>query len=592
MRKLIIFVTLLWLSPVCFSQLTQDQKVADFNSLVALYNRNYGPLDWKERAFHFDALDARPWLDEIRASSDDLSFYDICIRYVASLHDSHDEFTLNAEYEAYLPLTADIYDGKVLIDYVDTTVLDPGSYPIQIGDELLSVDGIGVGDWIRKLAPYSVNGRGNPLSTNRLAVGTMLDRYESWYTYAEQVKPGDAAVLRIKSQASGNIESYRVSWQVIGIPLFQEGPVSGSSAALSSRSGNSRSMRDQARAANGIWGIWNGPLQARQTSTIPRSHNFHALTPSRTLAGGIYPFDSMFPLFNPPPGFRLRLGAHATDEFVSGTFPAGNQLVGFIRIPGFEPNSESLALSQFQTEIEYFQKNTAGLVIDLMDNGGGDLCYTNELLQFLFPQPFQSVPFKLRPTEAWLEDFAYDIVDSQSEGAPQFVVDAYASYANEIRRDLSLNKRLTETPIPICSYTNTLPPATDTNGNVIAYTKPIVVLNNNFTLSAAETFAATLQDAERATMFGTQTDGGGGNVVSFNATAFSEGNTRVTESLEIRNHLISTTDLPSAPYVENIGVQPDLYSDYQTRANLLTGGQPFVEGFTIAIAKLIELGHP
>ena len=60
MRKLIIFVTLLWLSPVCFSQLTQDQKVADFNSLVALYNRNYGPLDWKERAFHFDALDARP----------------------------------------------------------------------------------------------------------------------------------------------------------------------------------------------------------------------------------------------------------------------------------------------------------------------------------------------------------------------------------------------------------------------------------------------------------------------------------------------------------------------------------------------------
>jgi C-terminal processing protease CtpA/Prc len=155
-----------------------------------------------------------------------------------------------------------------------------------------------------------------------------------------------------------------------------------------------------------------------------------------------------------------------------------------------------------------------------------------------------------------------------------------------------LNKRLTETPIPICSYTNTLPPATDTNGNVIAYTKPIVVLNNNFTLSAAETFAATLQDAERATMFGTQTDGGGGNVVSFNATAFSEGNTRVTESLEIRNHLISTTDLPSAPYVENIGVQPDLFSDYQTRANLLTGGQPFVEGFTIAIAKLIELGHP
>jgi hypothetical protein len=61
--------------------------------------------------------------------------------------------------------------------------------------------------------------------------------------------------------------------------------------------------------------------------------------------------------------------------------------------------------------------------------------------------------------------------------------------------------------------------------------------------------------------------------------------------MEIRNHLVSSRDLPSAPYIENIGVQPDLFFDYQTRANLLTGGQPFVEGFTIAIAKLIEFGH-
>jgi len=591
-RQFIVSALLLCVSPGLFAQLTQDQKVADFNSLVALYNRNYAPLDWKERAFAYDALDAQPWLNQIKASTDDLSFYDICIRYVASLHDSHDEFTLNAEYEAYLPITADIYDGRVLIDSIDTTALDPATYPIQIGDELLSVDGTSVSDWIGALAPYAVNGRANPVSTNRLAVGTILDRYESWYTYAEQVKPGDTAVLLIKNQATGKVASYPISWQTVGYPLFHEGPISAAGAASGTARGSSRSLRDRAKASNDKWGLWSGSLPAGQASAIPPSHNLSALHPARSLAGGIYPFDSMFPLFNPPPGFHLRLGAGATDNFVSGTFPAGNRTIGFIRIPGFEPNDETAALQQFQGEISYFQQSTAGIVIDIMGNGGGDICYTNAILQFLFPSPFQSISFAPRPTEFWLQNFAIDIANSEFGGAPQFVLDAYVAYANEVRAGLNMNRRLLHPPLPICSYTAAYPPATDQDGNNLAYTKPILVLTDNFTLSAAETFAATLQDGKRATVYGEETDGGGGNVVSFNTTAFSEGNARVTESLEIRNHVVTAPGLPSAPYVENIGVLPDVPADYQTVANLLTGGQPFVAGFTNTIGKIIVLGHP
>ena len=146
-----------------------------------------------------------------------------------------------------------------------------------------------------------------PVDTHRLAVGTMLDRYESWYTYAEQVKPGDAAVLSIKSQASGKIDSYRVSWQVIGVPLFQEGPLSGSGAAVSSQTGNFRSMRDRARAANGTWGIWNGPLPARHPKHHSTITQFSRADAEPNARRGNLHFDSMFPSFNPPPGFRLRL---------------------------------------------------------------------------------------------------------------------------------------------------------------------------------------------------------------------------------------------------------------------------------------------
>jgi hypothetical protein len=161
MKKLLLVVVFLITAPSCFAQLTQEQKVTDFKALAGLYDKNYGPYEWKKQVFGFDLLRIQPWLDEVRDSRSDLAFYDICVRYVASLHDSHDEFILPSIYEAFLPITADIYDGKVLIDFVDTFSLDPATFPINVGDELISVNGIGMDTWINVLGAYSVNGNGN-----------------------------------------------------------------------------------------------------------------------------------------------------------------------------------------------------------------------------------------------------------------------------------------------------------------------------------------------------------------------------------------------------------------------------------------------
>jgi hypothetical protein len=47
-----------------------------------------------------------------------------------------------------------------------------------------------------------------------------------------------------------------------------------------------------------------------------------------------------------------------------------------------------------------------------------------------------------------------------------------------------------------------------------------------------------------------------------------------------RREPIVTTDLPTAPYIENIGVRPDIELDYMTRENLMNRGTPFVNAFT------------
>src|SRR5690349_2925497 len=101
-------------APAAFCDLTVDQKVADFMQLAGLYAKNYAASDWVRDQFGFDLYDAKPWLDRVKASKDDLEFFDICTRYVASLRDSHDEFYLNADFEAWLPIGADLYDGKFL----------------------------------------------------------------------------------------------------------------------------------------------------------------------------------------------------------------------------------------------------------------------------------------------------------------------------------------------------------------------------------------------------------------------------------------------------------------------------------------------
>src|SRR5260370_4089258 len=129
--------------------------------LAGLYAKNYPPSEWKRDVIHFDLYDIKPWLDQINLSKTDLEFYDICVNYVVSLQDSHDEFTLPSDFLAYLHLDIDIYDGKTLIDGIDRFYLPSRNYPFQTGDEIVSVDGKATQDLIKAYTPFAANGSGN-----------------------------------------------------------------------------------------------------------------------------------------------------------------------------------------------------------------------------------------------------------------------------------------------------------------------------------------------------------------------------------------------------------------------------------------------
>src|SRR5207244_5034152 len=103
---------------------------------------------------------------------------------------------------------------------------------------------------------------------------------------------------------------------------------------------------------------------------------------------------------------------------------------------------------------------------------------------------------------------------------------------------------------------------------------------------------ALLQDPGRITVFGTRTDGGGGNPASYNATTYSEGVTRATRTFITRARPVQTPGFPASLYIENTGVYPDIIADYMTHDNLLTRGRTFVAAFSSAIADMIAKTQP
>jgi Peptidase family S41 len=609
MRSFALCVSMLALAPCGFAQLTIAQKTSDFNQIVGLYAKNYAPYELRRDLFGFDLYNTAPWLTQIVASTDDLTFYDICTRYIASLQDSHDEFITPSDFEAILGFDADIFDGKVLIGDIDPLILPPNLYPFQVGDQIVSVDGVDAMVLVTSLIPYAVNGEGSKTSQMRLAAGGIADRYQGWNPKATHV-PASSQVVILRQ--NGQTQTFTIPWLKFGTAFVQEGPVPmppTSSLAHRARSivsaGNvplTRPGRITLRTAGNPWGTWQGSHSTLAPDPIPdymqaikKVSYGRAMAPIRTLTAGIDPYANNFdPVFAPPAGFKLRLGAKATDEFLSGTFPVGKSTVGFIRVSTMEPDSETTALTQFNAEMAFFQKNTDGLVIDIMANGGGDGCYPQQLGSAIVPYTFRGLAADLRATQDWVLVFSDDLLLAQEEGAPQWVLNLYQLYLKDTQQALSENRGDTGS-LPLCSETFDVTPLTSSTGANIAYSKPILLLTDNFTLSAAEIFAMELQDAKRATLFGTRTDGGGGNVVEYDAfTDYSEGTVRVTQSLITRAQPVATPGFPAGPYsifYDGQGIYPDIVEDYQTLDNLLHNGETFVTDFSTAIANLIAGGN-
>lgn len=546
-----------------FAGLSVDQKALDFQNLAAVYSKNYALYGWKRDVVHFDLYDLKPWMERVQASKNDLEFYEICAEYVASLNDIHSTFLVPSSFRADLRFRVDLYDDKALIDQIDRAALPLDQFPFEIGDEVVSVDGATAEEIIAKASRFSAFG--NIRSTQRYSAFTVTVRDQIVYPKAVEVG-ADAAVVILRQ--NGVLENYKIPWVKTGRPLLSNGPVPTPKADILKTASVSKDFP-----------ATRDPLELLDRHRTNRILNLKG-------------FGAAEPVFRMPANFVVRRNSF----FFSGTFRSGAYNIGFIRIPDFEPTaSEDLdfVYPVFEREIKYFQANTDGLVIDVMRNPGGFGCYAENLLRRLIPYQFQSIGIAVRPTLYWLNMFG-DELDFEKDPeleVPQWRLDLLSAYLAEMETAAAENRGMTG-PLPLCTLRFERDPALDTDGSILAYKKPAILLTDEFTTSAGDIFAALFQDAKRGPLVGWRTAGAGGSINLFSAGTYSESSTSVTQSMLLRHVPVVTPDFPTASLIENIGVRPDVPVDFMTKDNLLKSGRPFVDFFTQAMIDEIKRKQP
>ncbi len=549
------------------AQLPAGQRVSDFQNLAALYAKRYAPYDWKRQALGFDALNIKSWLDRVLAAKDDLEFFEIELEYAANLQDTHTGVQMPSSFRAYLGgsgfvpgMYVDIYDGKVLIDYLNRSALPAGAYPFQVGDEIVSVDGVSSEDWIQRVSNW--RRYGNPATTRRFASQQIVMRAQ--YTFPRAIEIGDAAVVEVR-RASGALEKYTIPWAKTGIPVTTIGPVPTPREAATERPASQPDYLQE--------------LEALHNYKLPEAYSDFYLT-----------IGSQTPHFRNgfPSSFVQRLGRSYSEFHYSGTYTSNDRTIGYLRIPSFSPSNITSAINELQSEIDYFQKNTDGLVIDVTRNPGSG-CYMLDAAAALIPYPFYFFGEQIRATQDRLNSFQSQLDSARRSNAEQWVIDAYQRYVDQMKAALAANRGMTEA-IPACRQTGSsgAPISYDNQPSAIVYTKPLIVLIDELSISAADIFPSMLQDNRRGLLVGSRSSGGGGSVSGYASGFYSETYSTNTNTLVVRKRAIPTPEYPAAPYVENIGARPDVPLEFMTRENLLNGGRTYVDQFTRVLTEEIK----
>ena len=507
--------------------ISMEERLSDFDQLNASIKSSYGPLQYKitEQGLNFEKLQ-KDYRLLVLLTKSNADFYYLVRKYISEFHDGHFFAIVPSERMAFFPATAELVEGKVLIDQV-SPMLPPGLFPFQKGDEIVQMNGRPIDEVINELASYL--GNGSDLTEKRKAAWMLFSRVGAFVPV-----PNGSFSLTVVSQKNPEPQSVNMQWMVVG-DLIDE------TDSLKVETVLSEIPQLQAKPID--------YMQLSDRDTYEMMLGKERLESSYKCSGQTR--------------INIPTDAEMISEkpFVSYIHDTPKGKVGYLRLPHYAPkgNDPRIAIEQFFSQYEYvvreMEDKTVGLVIDQDHNCGGYVALVERMLSLFVDEPVKPMQFQLLASKAeyltyrsWLRFF-----------------DTFTIMKEELTNVENLLKKAWQDGAPMTEKTSLLGNK-KVYPNRIRYTKPIVMTIDEMSGSGGDAFPAMMKGYNRAKLVGTRTAGMGGHVGRMPALNFSQINVQVTKSLFYRPDGVAVENngaTPNYPYTHTVQDFVGGYQDYQ-----------------------------
>lgn len=547
MKYLVTSFLMLAFLAQAFATVDQKYKMEKFvDSLENLFLSDYAMLEWKKEKFDWDPTSK---LQEIRQGIQDDKitsldhFHQNLHGFIASTKDWHVGMRFERTASSKLNFEVRSAEGRYFIVWIDRKKLPKEVFPFNKGDELVSMDGKSIKDIIKSLnlnedktgetfAEMSLTHRRARSGELDLPQGNSLfvfkkksDKFKKEYThsltwdYKKEILPNYKEFdLTLRAKAEKYFRGITERRRYLGTSAYQ----------WSKDSTNPHGLGEKKSFI---------PALGKVIWEAPESNYYHAY------------------IYKTKEGKRF----------------------GFVRIKHYMPLDENgkdekekriKPYTDLQNLLKYFEEFTEGLVIDQVNNPGGDIFYGYFIASMLTDKIIKTIPEKeiLSPGSSLS---AYENLKELEEIKTQD--DVKKKYKTELLGGLSINlqhirmlKNYYQAMLEDGSSGKRLSRLNYVLGmeyinphKSVHYTKPVVILVNELSISAGDFFPALVQDNGLAKILGVKTSGAGGYVKGARIpNTLGIQSTRVTGSIAFRKGVTP---------IENLGVTPDIIHEFTVK---------------------------
>jgi C-terminal processing protease CtpA/Prc len=554
---------------------TENQKiVSHLEGFRNGFESVYAPAEWKKEQFGWD------WNQEVDKTRDLIlnatqvsheDYRKLLVKLANSAKDYHvGVYFYSTEY-ASLPFTVKQVNNKYYITTVHEDGTSPLTFPIKPGDEVVTFGGRPVDDVVqairndlRQSNPNTDQAMGENFLTTRMAFRGMS-------------VPRGVMTIGIRHASSDKVKEYQVFWDYFP-ELIRKGMVP---MEMADTAQDFTHLPSSLLGTDFLFFEMHSKLIEKLTGEKP---HYYRLMTDRANPNALATHESFLP--------KLGIPAWESYAYFHSYIYTNDQgkRIGYIRIPTYNPDKTNEYANAFAEIIKMFEGQTDALVVDQLNNPGGNSFYLYSLLSMLTDKPMQTPLNRLKLTQ---EDVAMALyfleglggIENDEEAIQAFGGEVYEGipvnyqlvqylvyYFEFIIREWNQGKTLTD-PIYLTIY-DKIPP-----NPKATYSKPILFLINELDMSCGDFAPAILQDNKRVTLFGSRTCGAGGAVKSFIwPNPYGLYISRITTTIAYR--------MNGQP-IENLGVTPDIPYEF-TENDVLNGYVEYANAVNAAVNTLFE----